>query len=269
MKLKIITFKNDRTVERLKEIDFFECDTFLVQNWSDMDLSNLDSISWDKVVIRYDWRGFNDFLVYKFLNEYKKKLAYDKKLYERLFPFFADKYFLYMLIIKSNVQLQQPDTIISNSIQEIKNSDFEFPLVVKKRKGGWAQGVYLINNKSDLAEVFERYGGDVLLIQKYINFVKDLRITLIRGEILSVKVRTVKFPNGQVGKVRYNGEDFILPKMIEKEVIKLSEILGSECLGVDMGIDSDGNYYIIEVNVSPGFFGLSQENFEKAWRLLI
>ena len=152
-----------------------------------------------------------------------------------------------------------PRTSIINNVKSIEqahqNIGGKFPVIIKTLKGTQGVGVSKVNDMASLISVAQslwKFHAD-LLIQEYFDLKSDIRTLLVDGKIIGsaerVKVKKNEFRNN----VHLGAET--LPYILSDEektlVINAARAMGAEYCGVDH-CKVGKNYYIIEVNGSPG-----------------
>jgi len=179
-------------------------------------------------------------------------VCFDKYLFYKLF---SEK-FKIPKIVKVNKYIENP---------------FEFPLVLKPRKGGSSKGVYIIHNKEDykkyLLENLENYGD--VLIQEYIKG-KEFTLSIIEkdGEFIILPLLeiipknefydyTAKYTEGKT-KLKINRQ---VHKKYDVELKNIFNTLRDilffrDMLRIDI-IIKDEDIYVLEVNTVPGMTKLS------------
>jgi len=130
-------------------------------------------------------------------------------------------------------------------------------IVVKPLFGAEGRGILRIEDEQLAWRVFraiEKIGG-VIYLQPYVKHPGwDLRIFVLGKKVLGGMKRTA--PQGawmtnvaQGGK----GEAYKLNSNLEEISIKASSAVGAEIAGVDLILDEDGKWLVLEVNAVPGW----------------
>ena len=136
---------------------------------------------------------------------------------------------------------------------------FSMPYIVKTPNGSRGLQVFKIEQKSDLEEIDDRFGHCQLMAQKYMPIHCDYRILILGGKVLGAMKRTASNENFKTnfslgGRV----EPAVLPEFVLDMAIQAARLFQADFCGVDI-VEHKGEYYILELNFSPGF-----EGFEKA-----
>jgi D-alanine-D-alanine ligase len=151
------------------------------------------------------------------------------------------------------------------------NPPFEFPLILKPKKGGSSKGIYIVHNQKDYDNYLKeniRIYGDVL-IQKYIKG-KEFTLSIIEKSekfiilpLLEIKPKNefydynAKYTEGktklEINKIIHNK----IQKHLENIFHTLKNILEfRDMLRIDF-ILKDEKIYVLEVNTVPGLTKLS------------
>ena len=159
-------------------------------------------------------------------------------------------------IFVTNFSHLMPKTIITRSIEDIKNFRSEFrDIIIKPLYGNGGQGVFHVlpedENLNSILEMFFSQNKEPLMVQEYLKDVRggDKRIILLNGEAVGAINRIPR-----LGESRSNMHVGGKPKKTEltdRDIFICNEI--SESLKMKglyfVGIDVIGNY-ITEINVT-------------------
>lgn len=138
---------------------------------------------------------------------------------------------------------------------------FRFPFVAKIPRGSaLGRGIYLIGNESELA-TYNRLGR-AAYIQEYLKFDRDLRVVLIRGQIIHAYWRIAR-----PGEFRTNVSQgaTISFDNIPEEGLALARNAARLCQLDDVGLDicfSNGRYWVLEANMKYGYEGFRQAGID-------
>ena len=97
--------------------------------------------------------------------------------------------------------------------------------------------------------------------QRYIEKRYELRIFYLRGNFYTMAIFSQKDEQTKVDFRRYNHSNpnrnvpYLLPKGIEKKLLRLMTLMKLNCASIDMLVDKSLNYYFLEVN-PVGQFGM-------------
>ena len=138
---------------------------------------------------------------------------------------------------------------------------FRFPFVAKIPRGSaLGKGIYLIQNESELAS-YNRLGR-VAYIQEYLDIDRDLRVVLIRGQVIHAYWRIAR-----AGEFRTNVSQgaTISFDNIPEEGLALARNTARLCQLDDVGLDicfSKGRYWVLEANMKYGYQGFRQAGID-------
>ena len=171
-----------------------------------------------------------------------------------------DKILTHLALLKQKVP--QPKTYISSSPTAAKDilNKVNYPIVFKFPHGTQGKGVVFADSfasASSLMDALETL-KQPFLIQEYI----DTSGVDIRAIVVGDKVVAAMKRKAVVGEARANihaggkGESFAPDFMINKIAVNTAEIIGAEICAVDI-LESPKGPVVIEVNLSPGFQGIT------------
>ena len=171
----------------------------------------------------------------------------------------------------ADMGIKMPDTfagpLVYTSIQEPHLEFLDeiidklgFPMVVKKVYGSLGEGVFLVQNKDELIDLYKEICHSPVLFQRYVSSSKgrSIRVIVIDGKVFGAFIRK----NG--GDFRSNfGTTAGSEKLENSEkyisfAAKIAEKLNIEYAGIDLLDDDNGEIVMCEIN-SNAFF----EEFEK------
>jgi D-alanine-D-alanine ligase len=176
-----------------------------------------------------------------------------------------DKHF-FKEIFKENFKM--PDSILTDKIIE---PPFEFPFILKPRRGGSSKGVHIIHTNQEyeiiLKKELEEYKE--IIIQQYVKG-REITISLIeqQGEFIILPLLELipkkefydyeaKYTNGMtIFKIIENPEKWLEEKTKNIANIITSKIKFRDMLRID-AIIKDEEVYVLETNVIPGLTDLS------------
>ena len=146
--------------------------------------------------------------------------------------------------------------VIDTAIEKLS-----FPLILKKCRGSFGDGVHLVSDKDTLVELLARYSDEAtdVILQKFVkeSSGRDIRVQVIDGRAISAMERTsansdefrANLTNGGHGRKINMTED-----MVE---IAISAARACQCdiAGVDL-LFSDEGFQVCEVNSNAHFVNL-------------
>lgn len=198
--------------------------------------------------------GTKSFLFLRYVNDILKKLIVDERLAKKLY--IPSK--MATSLVLSKAKLPLPLSFEFPSRQEIlKNiKALPFPLIIKDLQGSKGQNIYKINSKKEL-RVFLNQKENIsqFEFQEYLPTDGDIRILVIGDKVLGAMKRFV-IPGDFRANISQGAkaEKFELTSEVATIAKKAAKITETEFAGVDL-IESDGKFYIIEVNRAPQFKG--------------
>lgn len=130
-----------------------------------------------------------------------------------------------------------------------------FPLVVKPVHGRQGIGIQIFesleNAQTYVAHHFAVNPGEPILLQRFVEFTREFRALIIHGHCLGIvekhKSADTRFANAAQGAWFTPVEDASLVQFI------LSNINSQGLVGVDVAIDRENTYRIIEANRAPNW----------------
>jgi len=180
----------------------------------------------------------------------------------------ADKYRTSLRL--ADYGLTQPKTKLINdpekSIDQVKQADIKFPLIMKTLRGSKGVGVLFLDSERGLdsiVQLIHKQDEDAdLLVQEYIKTDYDVRVHILGGKFLAAMKRPVI-----EGDFRSNVSQGSKPENIKlteleiEECLKASKAVGGYWTAVDF-IPSKNREneppFMLEVNSSPGTEGIEE-----------
>ena len=146
-------------------------------------------------------------------------------------------------------------TFLNKVIKELS-----LPLVVKKVYGSLGEGVYLVNTKQELIDLYSQIYRNPIIFQEYVksSYGKSIRVLIIDGKVFGSFVRKnsldfrSNFGDNASSRVLEN------PEKYEAFAQKIADKLQIEYAGIDLLVYEDDEPILCEIN-SNAFF----EEFEK------
>lgn len=150
----------------------------------------------------------------------------------------------------------------------------KFPLIIKMLAGSKGVGVFYAESwkslKGFLQMIWKINPEEELLMQQFIDTDHDVRVHVLGDEVIAAMKRYV-IP----GDFRSNfslGGKVEATTLTEEEMemcIMAAKSVRATWAGVDYLQDKDGNYYIIEINSSPGTTGIEKATNEDVVNMVI
>lgn len=137
-----------------------------------------------------------------------------------------------------------------------------FPCVLKKPDSSFSQGVVKVKDEAGLAARLAEYfsESDLIVAQEFLPTTFDWRIGILdRQPIYACKYFMAQghwqiIQNERAGRGRYGKSETVpielAPRRAIQTALKAANLIGDGLYGVDVK-ESDGNFYVIEVNDNP------------------
>jgi tetrahydromethanopterin:alpha-L-glutamate ligase len=161
--------------------------------------------------------------------------------------------------------LNVPRTLITESINEAAHFIIENnPCVLKPVIGFGGVGVQLIESQFDIENIYDYlkffnqiFGKGAFLLQEYIeNAGFDIRALVLDGEVIASMKRMSA--NGFLTNIHAGGKPQPNDIDINEIALKAADSVQGHLVGVDILPDSEGQYWLLEVNATPGWGGLQK-----------
>ena len=145
---------------------------------------------------------------------------------------------------------------------------FTYPLIIKKNKGSWGSNVFKVNNRRELEKsiltVYDARSSKfdfVCLAQEFIEIDVEFRIVYLDGKYQFgyEKITEGATFTDNLSPLHWEGSRAALvrePAMIEQIeafCAPLFAYLQIPYCGLDIALDKNGEFWLIEANSSPGF----------------
>lgn len=160
----------------------------------------------------------------------------------------------YQLSVARKIGFKIPKTLIGNDYTRLR--EIENRVIIKSldtvllRDNNDSLFTYsTVESSSELTD--ENISGVPLTVQEYVSPKIDLRVTVIGGKVTAVKItsagRGIDEDWRVVDRNAIEYTEVELPHDIERKCLRLLEVLGLSFGAIDL-IESNGNYYFIEIN---------------------
>lgn len=138
-------------------------------------------------------------------------------------------------------------------------SDATYPFIAKNKLGSHGDSVYKITCKKDLDKVLEKHKIEDLLFQEFQTSGFDLRVIVLGGRVLGIMKRTPREGEflsnfSQGGSIQKSESD----AEIEKNSIQAAEHFMLDYVGVDLMLNNNKEWVVLEVNRACQFKGFEQ-----------
>lgn len=175
----------------------------------------------------------------------------------------------------SNMNIKMPTTFAGPLVYfNLEKAHYDFldkveqelgyPMVVKKVYGSLGEGVYLVNDRNELNELYGNICRNPILFQKYVQNSKghSIRVLIVDGKVLGCFKRKNDYDfRSNFGKSA-DGEKIAEPSKYIKFGQDVADKLHIEYAGIDLLDNEDDMPILCEIN-SNAFF----EEFEKVTEL--
>ena len=160
------------------------------------------------------------------------------------------------------------------SIIESVESNFRYPVAVKKNRGSWGTNVFKANNRKELEKsiliVFDENSAAfdyVCLVQQFLDIDNEYRVIFLNGQYqfgYKKNIENAKY-SGNISPLHWEGAvaeliDDATTNNLCKFCSPIFEELMIPFCGLDIAEDTKGNLWLIEANSSPGFDHVIQDN---------
>jgi glutathione synthase/RimK-type ligase-like ATP-grasp enzyme len=208
--------------------------------------------------------------------------------------FFKDKQYFYQ-IFQDVVQMPRTISFISpycdvkyleylefpsidNIIAEIERS-FALPIIIKRNRGSGGNNVFkcadLLETRNALERIFNTNSKNydyVALVQEPINIVKEYRSVCLNQEqivLYEKDISKAKF-TGNLSPLHWEGaiakqvNDAQMIQAINQFIQPIFQKMAIAYVGLDVALDDQGQYWLIEANSHPNFDIFIRDNGEEA-----
>ncbi len=286
--MKIAIIHHDIEPTELKFKELFEkkkCIVDLIDIRSVLDTSGEQFLSYDLVLNRvYSSVASRDFdVLIKILSLLRNLEINEVKCINSFMSSLADysKYELFKILSSNGIPT--PPSIFVGSVKHIKNKalkaikEFGFPIVIKRNCGGKSYDVTRVSSLIELISSLNNsfkiagnqgYKGGFLL-QKFIKSIRehDCRVGIIEGEYYFSYARSLISRNSKDKWMSStssgsNEFDYSANKEEIETSLRANLVLGASLSESDVMMTIEGPF-IIEVNLTPGYFMDCKEDLER------
>jgi RimK family alpha-L-glutamate ligase len=206
---------------------------------------------------RFEWYVASDYIVKNTETKIVNQVVVDPGL-----NYYPLQSWFYLKQFKANIPF--PKTVTINSVKSFKFAAEEvgYPLIVKISETHQGKGLILASNENEASKFIKSKPNQTYLVRQFVPNDGDTRVFCVGYKAIGAMHRIAPENDfrsniSQGGR----GEIFDLEKnpAIKELAEKVSKICGIEVAGVDIMIDkTDGEPYVLEVNVGPQFAGLEK-----------
>jgi glutathione synthase/RimK-type ligase-like ATP-grasp enzyme len=181
----------------------------------------------------------------------------------------TNKVYLAEMLARHKIDIPRSIVVHRDNIHRIVE-ELGFPCVLKKPDSAFSQGVVKIASEEDLRTRFADYSGDseLLIAQEFLPTTFDWRIGILDQKPLYACRYFMAPGHWQIvkqerdGRGRYGKTETLpvelAPRKAVKLALKAANLIGDGLYGVDVK-ESNGNFYIIEVNDNPNIDSDSED----------
>lgn len=175
----------------------------------------------------------------------------------------------------SNMGIKMPNTIAGPLVYtDLRESNYQFldevikelglPMIVKRVYGSLGEGVYLINSKEELRNLYTEIARNPILFQKYVqtSYGESIRILIIDGKVFGSFIRNNPYDFRSNYGDKASSKKLDNPRRYEAFAQDIADKLRIEYAGIDLLISDNEEPVLCEIN-SNAFF----EEFEKVTNL--
>lgn len=223
----------------------------------DFNGSFLDKESFDLVIIR---GGFSDVTttieVIKHCHETGIKV-FDNNLHR--VRYLINKKADIIKFAKAGIRI--PQTKFYSNLNELKKGELGWPVIIKTIGTGQGKNVAIAHSFEEAEQIITTLDQRLtkLIFQQFIDYEKDIRLFVLGNEVVGAMRRIP-----QEGEFRANfslGGDvevFDAPQDMKTLAIQAAQACELHMSGVDVLVDKQGGYWILEANRTPGIAGISK-----------
>ncbi len=167
-----------------------------------------------------------------------------------------------------------------NSLEDVlKNIEFtfSFPLIIKRNSGLKGNNVFLCSNREEakkaLMKVFNHRSKNydyVALAQEYIDIQKEYRVLVLneKVELVYEKDNAGATFQGNLSPLHWkNARAVVAEEKVQEEIenflMPLFPALEIKWAGLDIALDKQGKFWLLEINTKPGFSLFIRDNGKK------
>jgi RimK family alpha-L-glutamate ligase len=171
----------------------------------------------------------------------------------------VDKYYTSTLL--EDAGIRTPRTVVTENFDEATNAfeDLGGDIVIKPLFGSLGMGMTRVNDPEIAYRVFKalEMTQSVYYVQEFIpHRNEDIRAFVVDGEVVASMLRTA---GGWKTNISAGGtaRPFTLDDELAELCVRATQTIGLDYSGVDLlQSERDGQYYLIELNSTPGWQGL-------------
>jgi hypothetical protein len=210
----------------------------------------------DRIILRWPWDAENteveyNVLLQAMLQQYGEQVLYDTTCLRQYSPFYEDK--LFQNLQFNRMSIPTPVTYYAQTILELQSLLPGFPVIQKKRISSRSLGNYVVRSVEELQKNLRDTTVKDMIFQEYLDLAADYRILIFKNTILGTVGRTVRVNEEQKVRVKVADQITNMKPEILETAKRAAAAFGADFAGVDVITDTSGNWYLVEVNLSPQF----------------
>lgn len=195
------------------------------------------------------------FLVVKYINHFHKH-ALNEHTTKKLA--FYDKLFQHFLLSTHDVPVVPSLLYTGKQTPKSVYDKFKKPYIIKSIEGLGGKQVFLITQRKAARKLLEKFGLGQLLVQKYVPITQDYRVLVLGNKAIGAMKRVAPGSDFRTNiSIGGKAEKSSMSKEMQEVAVKATKVFNAEFAGVDI-IKHKGIYYVLEVNIFPGFEGFEQ-----------
>ncbi len=250
---RFIAYLKEREVDYFEDLDFRKA---LIKNnevfINDFCLSDLD---------HFVWIGMIDRSIGSYHLEVLRVLEQSVKVHHS-YSFFSvatDKFTAFSLLHQHNIPLPELYLVSPDNLSSLKPLFEESSFLLKPRRSSFGQGIVKLNSYNQFRDTAEYHRQKHYYLEKF--YENDLNewtgVTVINGTVLyGFRKKSSKISGWKIYDEKSLGGETVYVKPneeIEAISIKIGEIVGANCFGLDFIKTTEG-YKVVDINCSPGIY---------------
>ncbi len=170
-------------------------------------------------------------------------------------PFF-DKFSQYELFLKYNIPtIDTLHPVSQNSKYLLKVIPWSFPIILKDVEGSFGLSVHKMSTEQDLVDYVAKNPDKSIILQEFIPTTCDYRVIVCAGKTIGAIKRS-----GTTSDWKHNfSQGASIESYYDVKMFKFAENVAQKLLcdyvGVDIIVDSNKRFRVIEINLSANFKG--------------
>ena len=194
-------------------------------------------------------------LIVDYINQHNKHILNERVNAKMLF---YDKLFQHYFLSKRNIPIVDSFLYTGHQFPESLFRSLKKPFIAKKIEGSRGLQIHKVRYKKDIKELIDKYGQGNILIQKYLQDIKDYRVIVINDKVVGGIERIAKKDEFRANvALGATTRAIDVPESMKQLAVRVAKVFNAEFTGVDI-VEHKGKYYVLEVNIFPMFEGFQQ-----------